>query len=182
MLGENGKNNAKNGIKQMEEIKCRMITIDSSSKKSGIAIFDNGKYVKHILLDYEKIKDMETRFLKMSNELINLIKLYKPDIIYIEEVVVNRNMHTMRFLFRLLGVIYGYCLTADCEFNTIRPTEFRSELEFKQGSKVEREQLKQQAIDYVKKEFNLDVNDDEADAICIGLAVIKKFEKLTKKK
>jgi Holliday junction resolvasome RuvABC endonuclease subunit len=182
MLGENGKNNVKNGIKQMEEIKCRMITIDSSTKKSGIAIFDNGIYKEHILLDYEKDNNMDSRFLKMTTEIMKILKTYEPDIIYIEEVVVDRNMHSIRFLARLIGVVYGYSLLKDCEFNTIRPTEWRSQLNFVQGTGHKRDDLKQQAIDYVKKEFNLDVNDDEADAICIGLAVIKKFEKLMKKK
>jgi hypothetical protein len=64
----------------------------------------------------------------------------------------------------------------DCEFNTIRPTEFRKELDFVQGKNVKREELKQQAINYVKKIYNLEVNDDVADAICIGCAVINKFK------
>lgn len=35
--------------------------------------------------------------------------------------------------------------------------------------------MKQAAIEYVDKEFGLQVNDDEAEAICIGQAVLKLY-------
>lgn len=40
---------------------------------------------------------------------------------------------------------------------------------------IKREQLKQEAIDYVKEKYNIEVNDDIADAICIGDAVLNLF-------
>jgi len=43
-----------------------------------------------------------------------------------------------------------------------------------QGKK-KREELKQMSIDYVKNHFNVDVNDDVADAICIGVAYDSMF-------
>lgn len=160
----------------MINIKCRLITIDSSTNKSGIAIFDNGKYNSNLLLDFSYDKKMDTRFEKMSLELIKTLNIYKPDIIYIEETVVLRNAQTQRFLTRLQGVVYGWCIQNNCEFNTIRPTEFRKQLGFKQGKNIKRNQLKEQAITYVKNKFNLEVNDDVADAICIGDAVILNFK------
>jgi Holliday junction resolvasome RuvABC endonuclease subunit len=153
-----------------------MISIDSSSNKSGIAIFEDGLYAKHHLLDFSDNKQMEIRFEKMAKALINTVSHYKPNIIYMEETVVVRNAQVQRFLTRLQGVIYAWCIMNDCEFNTIRPTEFRKELDFVQGKNVKREELKQQAINYVKKIYNLEVNDDVADAICIGCAVINKFK------
>jgi Holliday junction resolvasome RuvABC endonuclease subunit len=155
-----------------------MVTIDSSSNKSGIAIFDNGTYKSNLLIDFSNDKSMDSRFCKMSLELIKTLNQYKPDIIYIEETVVLRNAQTQRFLTRLQGVVYGWCIINDCEFNSIRPTEYRKELNFKQGKNVKRDELKQQAIDYVKNKYNLEVNDDVADAICIGCAVVNKFKKI----
>lgn len=160
----------------MININCRLITIDSSTNKSGIAIFDNGIYQSNLLLDFGKDKKMDSRFEKMSLELIKTLNINNPDIIYIEETVVLRNAQTQRFLTRLQGVVYGWCIQNECEFNTIRPTEFRKELNFKQGKNIKREQLKEQAIEYVKNKFNLEVNDDIADAICIGEAVLNKFK------
>ena len=42
--------------------------------------------------------------------------------------------------------------------------------ELKRGRGITRETLKQKDMEFVKEKFNKDVNDDEADAICIGYA------------
>lgn len=60
-----------------------------------------------------------------------------------------------------------------CEFNTIRPTSWRSAIGMVQGRNVKRNQLKEQSVKYVLDNYNLNVGDDEADAICIGDAVMK---------
>ena len=116
---------------------------------------------------------MNNRFEKMSLGLINTLNRLKPDIIFIAETVVLRNAQTQRFLTRLQGVVYAWCITNNCKFNVIRPTVWRKLVGIKQGKNIKREQLKQESIDYVKTKYNIDVNDDIADAICIGDAALK---------
>ena len=53
-------------------------------------------------------------------------------------------------------------------------SEWRSIVGVKTGAGVKRESLKNKDIQKVKDLYNIDVNDDEADAILIGLAKIKK--------
>lgn len=156
----------------------KLLCLDSSSNKTGIAYFLNGKYKEHCLLDCSKEKDMETRFEEMSKKLWFSLYKYNPDIVYIEETVVLRNAQTQRFLTRLQGVVYAWCINNDCEFNTIRPTSWRSAIGMKQGRNVKREQLKEQSVKYVLEKYGLDVGDDEADAICIGDSVIKKYSNI----
>lgn len=151
----------------------RLVTIDSSSKKSGLAYFENGVYKEHYLIDCSKEKDMETRFEEMSKKLWLTLYKYNPDIVYIEETVVLRNAQTQRFLTRLQGVVYAWCMIYNCEFNTIRPTSWRSAIGMKQGRNVKRDQLKEQSVKYVLDKYGLDVGDDESDAICIGDAVLR---------
>lgn len=153
----------------------KMCSIDSSSKKTGIAIYKNGKYKDYRLLDYSNDKSMESRFKKMAIGILNTLDELNPDIIYIEETVVLRNAQTQRFLTRLQGVVYAWCVMNDCEFNTIRPASWRKCINLPQGKNIKREQLKQEAIQYVKEKYSIDVGDDVADAICIGDAVIKMF-------
>ena len=107
--------------------------------------------------------------------LLNTLNEIKPNIIYIEETVVLRNAQTQRFLTRLQGVVYAWCIQNNCEFNTIRPSSWRKAINLKQNKNIKREQLKQEAIDYVKEKYNIEVNDDIADAICIGDAVLNLF-------
>ena len=155
----------------------RMITIDSSTNISGIGYYENGEFKNYDILDYSTEKNVNARYKAMSLALWDILNKYSPDIVYIEETVVTKNAHTQRFLTRLQGAICVWCYLHDCEFNTIRPTEWRRRLNFKQGSKVKRDQLKKQSIEYVKEHYGFDVeNDDVADALCIGSAVIKIFE------
>lgn len=156
-------------------IGVKLLTIDSSTNKSGVACFYNGKYNAHHLLDCSKDKNMDIRFKEMSRKLWRILDIYKPNIVYVEETVVLRNAQTQRFLTRLQGVIYAWCINHDCEFNTIRPTSWRKHLSFSQGKNIKREQLKEQSKKYVLEHYKLNVGDDEADAICIADAVIKMF-------
>lgn len=153
----------------------RLATIDSASNKSGIAYFVNGTYKEHCLLDCSKQKNIDIRFEDMSKELWKILNKYKPNIVYIEETVVLRNAQTQRFLTRLQGVVYAWCINNDCEFNTIRPTSWRAAIGMKQGRNVKRDQLKEQSVKYVLDKYGLNVTDDESDAICIGDAVIKLY-------
>lgn len=152
-----------------------MVSIDSSTKKTALAVFDNGTYQTVHLIDCSNLNNMNDRFEAMAKLIYVFLENSKPYIIYMEETVVERNASTQRFLTRLQGVVYAYCMRNDCEFNTIRPTAWRKVVGIEQGKKG-REVLKKEAIDLVLKEFGISVTDDEAEAILIGFAILKKFE------
>lgn len=153
----------------------KLLSVDSSTQKTGLACFINGTYKEHCLLDCSKQKNMDMRFEDMSKEIWKMFDKYNPDIVYIEETVVLRNAQTQRFLTRLQGVIYAWCMKNNCEFNTIRPTSWRAAIGIKQNKNIKREQLKEQAIQYVSAKYGVNVTDDEAESICIGDAVIKLY-------
>lgn len=111
----------------------------------------------------------------MSHAIWSLLETYRPNILYIEETYTAINPQTTKVLTRLQGVVYAWCMNHECEFNTIRPSLWRKQLSFIQGKNVKRKQLKEQSMKYVLNNYGLDVCDDEADAICIGDAVIKMF-------
>ena len=157
----------------MDDIK--LVSIDGSTQKTGIAYFCNGKYVEHILLDFSKDKNTENRFESMSKAIWQKLDEYRPNIIYIEETYMANNPQTSKILTRLQGVVYAWCMNNGCEFNTIRPTSWRKQLKFQQGKNVKREQLKKQSLQYVLDNYGLEVTDDESDAICIADAVVKMF-------
>jgi len=152
-----------------------MVSIDSSTTKSGIAIWENGDLNDYLLIDLSKNKNMDSRFKCMSERLFITLQKYAPNTIYIEETVVPCNAQTQRFLTRLQGVVYAWCILNNCDFNTLRPTVWRKQLLFKQGSTVKRDNLKTQAIDYVKKIYNIEVEDNVAEAIGIGAAALKLY-------
>lgn len=156
-------------------IEARLIAIDGSTKKSGIAYFYNGEYQEHCLLDFSKDDTMDSRFKSMAEALWEKLDFYKPNIVYMEETYTARNPQTTKFLTRLQGVVYLWCIHNECEFNTVCPAQWRKQLKFTQG-KVKRDKLKEQSIKYILDNYNLTVGDDIADAICIADAVIKMYK------
>lgn len=100
----------------------------------------------------------------------NLIEEIKPEEVVIEEVTFQANAATAKTLSRLQGAIMGICYMLDIPIFISFPSTWRKVLRFKQGGGVKREVLKSQAIELVKKEFNIDTDDDRADAICMGWA------------
>ena len=58
--------------------KIKMVSIDSSSTKSGIAYFENGILMEHSVINYEKEKDAVIRCENMSIALIEYLNKKKP--------------------------------------------------------------------------------------------------------
>ena len=158
-----------------------MISIDSSSSKTGWCYFENAKYKKSGVIDFDtseckkKYKgNSDKRLEDMCLEIIELLKTYKPDIIVIEKLNVGRNMVSVRHLAKVIGVVYTYSILNKCFYYEIQASQWRSQIGI-QGKNRKRDEYKRLAIEYVKNTLGLDVNDDEADSICAGVGYIKMF-------
>lgn len=148
----------------------RFVSIDASTKKTGICLLENGKLTEYRLLDHSEIEDVEERIKVMSLDIIRQLNLWKPHIIYIEDSWSKFNVETTKLLTRVMGVTYGWALTNNCEWNCMLPSRWRKLAGIEQGKK-KRSELKQASIDYVKNKYGIDVNDDVADCIAMGDAV-----------
>lgn len=157
------------------EDRRRLVSIDASTKSTGIAVWDHALLIDHETINAEDLGQMDNRFPYMAKALLSVLTEQQPDIVYIEEAVVVRNAQTQRFLVRLQGVVYGWCLQHNCRFEAIRPTTWRKQLGFKQGQNVGRQDLKAQAAEYVQELYPdlKDLSEDEYEAICIGLSALK---------
>ena len=87
-----------------------------------------------------------------------------------EDVVFQRNAATLIELSRLQGVIAGACFLRKIEFYIYAASSWRSALKFNQGKGIKRPELKQQAKEYAKATFGLDLDEDTADAVSMGSA------------
>lgn len=155
----------------------RVVSMDQSTKLSGYAVFDDGKYIDSGVIDMSKSKlGTEERSFEMAKSLWRVIKHYKPQHLVLENVQMQRNnAQTMIILARLAGMIIGYAEAHKVKTHLVLPAQWRSAIEFSQGPKVKREELKQQSIDYVKEYLGLDKTEDECEAIAAGVAAHKIF-------
>lgn len=151
----------------------KILAFDQSTKLSAYSLWIDGEYKESGCIDLHKIKDTSERVRAMGVELCKITKKYSPDKVVIEEVAQQSNALTLKLLARIQGIIIGFCAAHNIETYIIEPSKWRSKLEFHQGAGVKREELKKQAIRYVKKVYQLDLSEDECEAICINAAAHK---------
>lgn len=149
-----------------------ILSLDLSTKSSGWAIFQDG-----ILIKSGCITSSSTDLLKRINVMLDGLKIiveeYKPNKVVAEEVRPEngmQNLKTHRALMWLQGgvALMLYAYNKKLEMDLIYPSSWRAAIGIKTGRGIKRTTLKEKDIQFVKENYNLDVNDDEADAICIG--------------
>lgn len=148
-----------------------LLSLDTSSSKTGWAFFIDDKYSKSGLIDLTTRENRklssEDRIGKMCLTIFELIEKFNPDTIVIEKLTVSRNMATVRVLAKIIGTVYAYALKNKIDYVELETSQWRSVLHMqKRGRK--RDEYKKLSIQYAKSIAHKDINDDEADAICIG--------------
>lgn len=146
----------------------RIIGIDASSNKTGIAVFCDGKYITHTLIDLHKIKDSVVRIPKMMLAICEYLDKHKIDKIIMEESLLTNNVVTVKMLSNIAGAVMYYAASHNIEFQFDLPTAWRRRIGLTQGRSVKRDVLKAEAIAAVKQEYGLDVTDDEAESLLIA--------------
>lgn len=149
----------------------RILSFDQSTLSTGWAVFDDGKYREHGIIDLHQTKP-DIRFDKMCQLICKKIDDVNPKLVVIEDVVLMKSPQTMKLLARLQGIILGYCQANKLPVTIYFPTAWRKILGFKQA-KTPREELKRQAIELIYQTYGISTTSDEADAICIAMAHIK---------
>ena len=155
---------------------CKLISMDTSSNSTGVAIFVDGTLSHHFLIDLKKIKNTEERMSEMVKQIYKIIADEEPDIIVTEMTVVTRNAQAQRNLTMILGAIYGKCIDNNIWYHSFRPTEWRSLIDTDKKPKGrKREDYKEWSINVVKEKYNIEEKDDVCDAILLGRAYVNKF-------
>lgn len=145
-----------------------IVGIDASTNKTGIAVFQDEKYIEHTLIDLHKIKKSNERIPKMMMAICDYLDKHKVDKIIMEESMMTNNIATTKMLSNIAGAVMYYAASHGIEFEFSLPTHWRKKIGLSQSSKIKRDMLKAEAIAAVKQEYGLDVTDDEAESLLIG--------------
>ena len=151
-------------------------SIDSSTSKTGFAIFTSGVLTAHHLIDHSSIKDVDKRSMAMGRSLVSYLDRYSPKIIYIEQPKGHSNIELVRKLSRILGVVMGWAAMHECYYEEVMPSVWRKYIpEFSQGGK-DRPELKEESIRVCEKLFGFEPEDDNvADACNLGQAMLNRY-------
>lgn len=158
----------------------RIVALDQASNHTGYSVFDDAKLIKWGLLDVSELgNNTKARIKEMSRQIAELLSTYNPDLVIIEGVMGQANTHVLIVLAQLQGCIIRVCDAADIDYVIYEPTTWRSQLDFDQGKKVKRAELKAQAVEFIRRAYKLKVEEDTCEAICIGLSHLKRTKIIT---
>lgn len=155
--------------------------LDASTKSTGWCV----KNDKNELIQYGCITSGSQNVFKrigaIRDGVKDLITKYDIKKIILEEVHLDefKNTQTYKTLTWLQGIILlqAYELNK-IDYQLIQPNTWRSKIGIHTGRGIKREQLKKADIEYVKTKYNIEVNDDIADAICLADSYFVKDDKL----
>lgn len=188
----------------MNKIKQYLISIDGSTTNTGIAVFD---YNTKELIDYTYIKpdnpyetnknmnkqeeneikkkNMDYRIIEMIKGINIYLKKYKPKVIVIEDTYMGKDGYAYKKLCHIQGLVLSYSIEHKrCLIYFYSPTVWRKAVGIPNSEnkvKLKRKELKNRAIGLVKQIYDIDVSDDIADSICIGLAFFNKEKEINNK-
>lgn len=144
--------------------KWKVLALDTSSNKTGWALFINGKYAESGVIDLSKNKNTEERIKKMCFSITTLIFDKSPDDVVIEQMPSTRNADTTRKLSRIIGAVFYYCLSNNINYTEMSCSAWRKLVGIKNSN---RKKVKADSVNHVLQKYKLDISDDEADAINI---------------
>ena len=154
----------------------KVISLDQASLTSGWSIFEDGFYVDSGVITKDKKIPIIQRVPQMAKAICEKIETSNVDEVIIEGIQNQGSIKTTLDLARLQGGIMMWCEINQKPLHILSPSEWRSALKFKLGAKTKRDELKIQAENYVSEHYKLDINTDEAEAICINAAAHKIFD------
>ncbi len=171
--------------------------IDASTSCTGLCIFDEDELVYYTKVSpLSKHDKWEDNAIDITSQVLNILKDYKIDKIYMEDVPTyvkkgSKGGLLTKPLIVLGGVhmIFYYALTVCGKYDIIflDVDEWRQNLGFLLGKERKREDMKQKAVDFVNDTFGLNMyfkrgstskkNDDDAcEAIAIVCSTMEKYQ------
>ena len=154
----------------------KVLSVDQSTRCSGYCLVEDNEYVCSGVIDMSKSTlDTQERSFEMAKAIWKLVNKYKPECLVIEDVQNQNSTKTVIILSRLQGMIIGYAEAHGVETHILAPTVWRRELNYQQGPKVKRAELKQQSEDYVCNKYGFVKSEDENEAIALNDAARKKL-------
>lgn len=150
-----------------------LMSIDASTKSTGVAIFDKNKNLIHYECIASASSDTYNRIKIMWKRIYELFCEYNITDIIMEDVLpedVKHNQNTFNALHYLQAYIVLNFHDYKQKVELITANQWRKAIGITIGRYGTRGSVKMQAQNLVKEKFNINANDDICDAICIGLS------------
>lgn len=148
-----------------------VLALDQALRTTGYAVFQGEELADYGTFTVDSSLPMEERLHQLMLDIKSLKSKYKPDIICFEDIQDQHNIQTFKTLAYVQAAIMIFCALTKSQYVVMSPSHWRKVLGGQFGKKRDEQKAHAQAI--VKNKFDIDVDSDTADAICIGLAYIE---------
>jgi len=155
----------------------KILSLDQSTSNVGWSFYDGNILIDYGVKNFEKIDgDADDKIFAIKQYIIDLINKNKPEVFILENVQFQKNPKVLITLSKLLGVLINLFIENNYIYLVVEPTKWKSSCGIKLREK--RKVQKEQTIKFIKNLYEIDVSEDEADAIGIGYYIINniKFE------
>lgn len=146
----------------------KLLALDQSSRTSGYAIFCGSKLEDYGKFTFED-EDLGERLYNIREKVKSLIIENNINEVVFEDIQlqsdIGNNEKTFKILAEVFGVIYELVAEMHIPHSTVLASTWKSTLGIKGAARAEQ---KRNAQLYVTKTYNIEVSQDESDAISIG--------------
>lgn len=165
--------------------KKRILGIDQATKITGWSIFDETSLTHYGIYETSH-NDRDLKIADMKRWLIGMVENWQPDYVILEDIQYQKKfgeeyiedaavgVTTFKALAHLQGVLINYLLEKKIEYEIVPSATWRSHCGVTGKTRNDKKKSCQLKI---KEWYDVNVSNDEADAICIGKYGADRFGK-----
>lgn len=154
------------------------LSLDQSLNTTGYALFDDKTLIAYGKFNIPATKSIEQRLNLFIKEIMKLEEQYQFKDIFFEDIQYQNNAETYKKLAFVQAALIIWCYNTSHKFTILAPSHWRSILRSKYNISFgrARAEQKKKSKELIKEIYQIDVSEDEADAICLGTAGIQEKE------
>lgn len=165
--------------------KKRVLALDQATHITGYSIYDGNELIKFGIFETQREDEIQ-RDNELKNWLINMINIWNPDHIGLEDIQLQQfgegksefstkngvGIQTYKILAHLQGILMETCYELGLTYTICSPGTWRAHCGVKGKTKSDKKKSMQIKV---KDWFDISVTNDEADAIGIGKYVADSY-------
>lgn len=157
------------------------LALDQALQTTGWALYEDDGLIEFGHFTIPSSGTLPQRLGKMWEKLEELTADREIDQIFYEDIQSQQNVETFKKLAYVQATIVLWCFFRDKKCAALAPSHWRSILKEKYKVSFGRSRAEQKAAaqQFVREHFECVPTEDEADAICLGLAGIREKKQKT---
>lgn len=147
----------------------KLIAFDQSTTATGFCIMEmgTGNIIESGVVIPKKNDETIDRITYTIKRCLNLVRTNEVAFVFIEGVQVQRNPRVYEVLAKLAGSLEVMLYESGYLVNVVKASEWRKRVGIKGRKRAE---VKKEAIELVKELYDLEVSEDEAEAVLFARA------------